>query len=522
MANRSSDPLAVIQRRLTMVGGFANGFGAADLLLFLLFLAPTTLPHGGLGKIAVRTIPVFVAYMAVSLPVGHYFVQRRPLNEIARWIREDRAATDVERDLVLRYPQNWALLSFIPWLIAGLLFSTLNASAGTTVAAGIAATIVLGGASSCALQYLLVEWIMRPITARALAQNVPSRSTGPGVTLRLAMAWTLATGVPVLGIAAFGTLYLTGSPFDKTRFVGGTVFLAFVALSVGLFAMVLAARAVSGPLTSIRRALEQVEAGDFSARVAVDDGSEVGLLESGFNRMAAGLAEREMLRNAFGAFVDPGLTERVLREGTDLAGEEVDLSLLFMDIRGFTSYAEHADARHVFKRLNELYAVVVPIVLHHGGHANKFIGDGLLAVFGAPDRLDDHADRAVAAGREIVHAINRGYNGELKVGIGINSGRVVVGTIGGGGRVEFTVIGDPVNTASRVEEATRTTGDDVLITEETIRRLTDADGWVERPSVTLRGKTDVVRLYAPANGSVAPPTRVTVGVRGSRRRNRRT
>ena len=189
---------------------------------------------------------------------------------------------------------------------------------------------------------------------------------------------------------------------------------------------------------------------------------ETGELAASFNAMVAGLGERERLREAFGAFVDPALTERVLAEGTDLRGEEVEVSVLFLDVRGFTTFAERAAAHEVVAALNELYEAVVPVILRHGGHANKFIGDGLLAVFGAPERHADHAARAVAAAREIAAARPPRLGGELRVGVGVNSGRVVVGTIGGGGRRDFTVIGDPVNTAARVEAATRVTGDDVL------------------------------------------------------------
>src|SRR5204862_4082553 len=128
---------------------------------------------------------------------------------------------------------------------------------------------------------------------------------------------------------------------------------------------------------------------------------------------------------------------------------------------------ERAEAREVVARLNDLYGEVVPVILRHGGHANKFIGDGLLAVFGAPNRLTDHADRAVAAGIDIARLVRERYRGELRVGIGVNTGTVVVGTIGGGGRLDFTVIGDTVNTAARVESATRQTDDDLLITDTT-------------------------------------------------------
>jgi class 3 adenylate cyclase len=172
--------------------------------------------------------------------------------------------------------------------------------------------------------------------------------------------------------------------------------------------------------------------------------------------------------------------------------------VLFTDVRGFTAFAETADAREVVARLNELYGRIVPIVLRHGGHANKFIGDGLLAVFGAPDRLPDHARRAVAAGLDIVDAVRDSF---LPIGIGINTGQVVAGTIGGGGRVDFTVIGDAVNTAARIEGATRETGDTLLITHSTRVLLDDGNEWVERAPVLLKGKAKHVRIYAPAGRS---------------------
>jgi class 3 adenylate cyclase len=187
----------------------------------------------------------------------------------------------------------------------------------------------------------------------------------------------------------------------------------------------------------------------------------------------------------------------VLSEGTDLAGEEVEVSILFTDVRGFTAYSERAGAREVVATLNDLYGSIVPVIRKHGGHANKFIGDGLLAVFGAPERHDDHARRAAAAALEIAELV-REREDRLAVGVGVNTGTVMAGTIGGGGRLDFTVIGDTVNTAARVESATRQTGDDVLITEATLSALEDgAHAWEERSGVALKGKRDTVRLFAP-------------------------
>jgi adenylate cyclase len=139
----------------------------------------------------------------------------------------------------------------------------------------------------------------------------------------------------------------------------------------------------------------------------------------------------------------------------------------------------------------------VPIVLDEGGQANKFIGDGLLAVFGAPVKLDSHADRAVSAALRIAGRARQAD--DLEVGVGVNSGRALVGTIGGGGRLDFTVIGDAVNTAARVESQTRQTGDDVLITAATRALLREDHGeWTERGEVALKGKSAGVRLLAPA------------------------
>jgi class 3 adenylate cyclase len=273
-----------------------------------------------------------------------------------------------------------------------------------------------------------------------------------------------------------------------------------VAAAVSVWLSLVLADAVSGPVVDLRDATRRVAAGDLTVRVPVVSTDETGQLASSFNAMVAGLDERERLRDALGVLVDPALAERVLAEGTDLQGEEVVASILFVDVRGFTAFAEVAAPHEVVTALNELYELIVPVVLRHGGHANRFLGDGLLAVFGAPERQADHAARAVAAATEIAQLVGARPGSALRVGMGIHSGPLVAGTVGGGGRRDFTVIGDTVNTAARVEGATRVTGDDLLITQATLEGLEPSHrgAYEEREPAHLKGKRTAVRLFAPS------------------------
>jgi adenylate cyclase len=176
-------------------------------------------------------------------------------------------------------------------------------------------------------------------------------------------------------------------------------------------------------------------------------------------------------------------------------GEAAMVTVLFVDIRGFTRFADRATAREAVALLNEFFGVVVPVVEAHGGIAHQFQGDGLLAVFGALEPLPDHADRAVAAAGAIVAAVAAHFGERCRTSVGVNSGLVIVGTIGGGSRFELGIIGDPVNVASRVEKATRETGDSVLVTEAT-RCLMEGDGLVPRGALALKGKPAPVAVYA--------------------------
>ena len=438
----------------------------------------------------------------LATPVAWLKGQRDPETTVEAW----RALVNLPWAYTRRIAKPTILFTVFTWCVyAAWELELPFYSVGLFMAGGLV-TLAYG----LTLRYLGMEQALRPVTAE-VSRHLPDGADLPGAGVPL--RWKLLAGLPIINIVT--GVVVSGLSTDGTatlKELGVDVVVAvIVAFTVSLGLTLLLSRSILGPLRELRDATARVGAGDFGARVSILSTDEMGALARAFNDTVAGLQEREKLREAFGAFVDPEVAERVMREGTVLEGDEVEVSVLFLDIRDFTAFAEQASAREVVTRLNGFYEEVVPVLLRHGGHANKFVGDGLLAVFGAPERQPDHADRAVAAALEIGGLVEERYGEDLRIGIGVNSGPVVAGTIGGGGRVEFTVIGDPVNTASRVEKATRETGDAVLITEQTRCLLTHDDFQLqERDPVPLKGKSEEVRLWAPAvpapGAAVALPT----------------
>lgn len=440
-----------------------------------------------------------------------YRVVSKMLRPADSWLRGNRSPAAAA--------QAWRTLAALPsrmtrkWRFVPLFSSVIPFSAFTTIDLGLPwhsfLFMVAGGLVAVIyglfLRFLAHELALRPVI-EAISHDLPDDfelgEAGISLRTRLLLALpmlNIIAGVVVAGLSTTGTASLSDLGIDVAVAV-------IVAFTVSLELTVLLARSIVDPVAQLQRMADRIRAGDLSARVPVASTDETGRLAQSFNEAVAGLAERERLREAFGVYVDPDVAERVLAEGVALEGEEVDVSVLFLDVRGFTALAERAGAREVVGRLNALFEEVVPCVTAHGGHANKFVGDGLLAVFGAPDRLPDHADRALHAAVAITEHVRACFPGELDIGIGANSGQVIAGSVGGGSRYEFTVIGDPVNTAARVEEATRVTGDAILVTGALRDRLRDEHDveWDERVNVALKGKAEPVTLYAPRRRHLAP------------------
>jgi class 3 adenylate cyclase len=341
---------------------------------------------------------------------------------------------------------------------------------------------------------------MPVIVADASLATAAAGRTPPPLEARLQMRakLSIAIGSPILFVA----VYTAGFAQDPGSDISGLVRLlavtSLVALGFTLVVLPFTLALLMEPINDLARATESIARGDLDTRAAVSSGDEFGELATRFNEMVSGLQQRQMLHDAFGSYVDPALAQRVIESGSSMFdGEDLVVTVLFLDVRDFTAYSETVEPSDAVLLLNRLFDIVIPTLHRHGGHANHYLGDGLLAVFGSPNPLPQHADAAVAAAVDIQHRVWAEFGRSLRLGIGINTGSVIAGTVGGGGRLEFTVIGDPVNVASRVEQLTKDTGDAILLTEATRLALsTPRPRCTRRGEFDLRGKSAKVTVHA--------------------------
>ncbi|MGZ4270397.1 MAG: adenylate/guanylate cyclase domain-containing protein, partial [Solirubrobacteraceae bacterium] len=441
---------------------------------------------------------VFAAFMAVVLPAGIALDVRRAA-PVRAWLRAGRPPSDAEQDLALRLPGRLVAVHAALWALGAVVFAALNLHFSGRLALVVGITVVIGGAVVSAIGYILAQRILRPVAERALADGVPEQPPLHGVTARVLLAWGLSTALPVLGLVIVGASQVFGiASASGDRLAVTTLALGGLALLVGLGAMTLTARSLADPILGVRRALERVRDGEQGVEVAVYDGSEVGLLQAGFNQMVAGLDERERLRDLLGRQVGEDVARRALEEGLALGGEVREVAVLFVDMIGSTRLAADCPPERVVELLNELFAVVVEVCGGHGGAVNKFEGDAALVVFGAPLEHRDAAGGALAAARELRERLRCDLDG-IDVGIGVSAGEAVAGNVGAAERYEYTVIGDPVNEAARLTELAKSRDGRLLASAAALERASDEERrhWRSDGEAELRGRPEPTRLAVP-------------------------
>jgi adenylate cyclase len=483
-------------RTMRLVGTVSNVVGAVVVFALLAGLAT----DDGLASTRGGELVTLFTVAIIGGTIGADTFLTWFATPAVRALREGQPLVGRARTRLFAIPWACAGVSSITWVLSGIAFSIhsmvrLRNDFGEAAALGL--VIALGGLTTGSILYLVLERRLRPMFALAFAHQEPERVQGIAVLPRLVLGWMLGSGIPLV-IAA---IIVLDPEADAGQIQRQTIPWLILGATVGIVVTTRMARSLAEPLTSLREAVTQVRNGRLDTRTAVDDATELGLLQAGFNEMMAGLEERQVLRDLFGRHVGQEVARRALADGVALGGEQVEATVLFVDVVGSTRLAMQLDPAAVVQMLNDFFDVVVRTVEEAQGWVNKFEGDAALCVFGPPEGHADHADRALGAARAMRAALDklRFVHPSLDAGIGVSSGLVVAGNIGAAHRYEYTVIGDPVNEAARLAEVAKLKRARVVASGETTRRAANGEvtSWRRDGHEKLRGRADATALWVP-------------------------
>ncbi|MEQ0561554.1 adenylate/guanylate cyclase domain-containing protein [Amycolatopsis sp. NEAU-NG30] len=467
------------------VGSSVAGSGVVALLLLLQGLPKDV---GDRGWMLGLTAAGIVAAALLTGTLWTAWLQRRT----AIWFVFGRPPSESEARRALRLPVDMAVVSGTLWLIGTVVLAVLAGVLGSAEdAVGMATVIGLGGLTTVGLTYLAAEWVARPVMTIALDVLPPRGSLPVTVLTRLVVTWALASGVPFVGVL----LLATPPDLGTGNHTASLVMLSVTGLAVGAIGTALLARAVAAPLHRLRVALDEIARGNTDVAVDVDDSSEIGLLQTSVNQLAAGLREQARMRDLFGRHVGADVARHALEYGASLSGDVREVTALFVDVVDSTALAYRTPPEELVGKLNRLFAAVVSAVNARGGLVNKFQGDAALCIFGAPTRLSDAPTAALAAARAIRDAVRDA--GELDLGIGVSSGPVFAGQLGTSSRLEYTVIGDAVNEAARLTELAKSVPARVLASDAVVSAAlpSEAAHWEKHGELELRGRAEATPTW---------------------------
>lgn len=446
----------------------------------------------------VRRNAVLLALLLPAIALYGVVGTRWAMGNAVTWLAERRRPFPDEQRSLLALPRRAFILHSIAWGVAALVFGGYNAAYDVWLGVVVATTIILSGLVAASVAYLVVERLLRPVIRNALRRGVPERLRVRSVAARTLFAWNLGTGVPLLGLAIVGLNTLVDSVLVSVQQLAITMFvLGLMTLVIGGATTYLAARATSDPVRSLRTSFAAVSHGDFGQTVAVDDATEIGLLQASYNTMVTGLRERERLRDLFGRHVGGEVARTALEGEVHLGGEARRVAVLFVDIIGVGEIAHDRAPDDVVHLLNRFLEIVVEVVHEHEGWINKFEDDGVLAIWGAPTGVEGMEAKALRAARVMARRL-RAEIDDLDAGIGVSAGMAVAGNVGAAQRYEYTVIGDPVNEAARLTDLAKHRHGRVAANAELLALAGDeAEHWRERKAVELRGRGASTRLATP-------------------------
>ena len=458
--------------------------------LFLL-LAPTPDPPYSRLDMIVATAAVAAAATALFVPIA-VWQSRRMFRGATRWIVEERDPTESERRAVFSLAWRQASIPPVYWAVGLVTLALLSLRFYDF--GYITVRFLFGGAVGCLgawmLSLLLVERALGPLYGVTMTASTQRAS-------RFGMLWRVlaCVGVGVAGPAAALTLAPQRAGLSAVQWA-----ITGLGVAVSLALLTTTVRGFTRPLGEVEDAIRKVESGDLDVEVPVDDGGEIGELQLAVSHMVAGLRERERLSELFGHHVGAEVARHALEHEEALGGEVRSASALFVDIIGSSAMAQDRAPQDLVNTLNRFFEAVGKTIGAYGGMINKFHGDGALCVFGAPDHQDDHARRALCAARLLRQAILEiaADDPAFDAGIGLSSGFVVAGNVGAHDRYEYTVLGDPVNEAARLCDASKGRPGRVLASAAALEAADDeAASWTHAGTVQLRGQNRETAVYEP-------------------------
>ena len=470
------------------------GIGISLIIVTLLFPNPSVFTPD-VGGITFIVAPV---YMASALIVGVFWATTRVIDNV-RWAIEERQPTVADQRNTFAAPFRLTLVLLILWGLGTALLTTLYGLEDTSYIPKFLLGISFPGIVVSVSCHLLTEFALRPVAAEALEAGPPPARLAPGIMGRTMVVWALSSGVPILGIVLAAVFAVTLNHLTPTEFAYAVIGLGSFALVFGFLLMWILSWLTATPIRVVRAALDRVTQGHLDTNLVVFDGTELGQLQRGFNSMVHGLRERERVRDLFGRHVGREVAALAEQEKPVLGGEERHAAVIFVDVIGSTQLVTTRPAVEVVDLLNRFFAVIVDEIDAHRGLVNKFEGDAILAVFGAPVSLDHAEDEALAAARGIARRL-RSEVPELDAGIGVAAGQVVAGNVGAKQRFEYTVIGEPVNEAARLCEFSKQVPGHLVASSDTYRNASETERahWSLGETVTLRGMSEPTRLAVPA------------------------
>ncbi|MBN1829004.1 MAG: HAMP domain-containing protein [Deltaproteobacteria bacterium] len=273
----------------------------------------------------------------------------------------------------------------------------------------------------------------------------------------------------------------------------------FIIVALGIIAAVLFGITFSRPIGKLVSATKEIARGNYDFKVEEKRRDELGTLGRAFNYMSDELKMKSLLQETFGRYVSPTILKMILAdpEKSWLKGMRTEATILFTDIRGFTAFSEKTEPEKIVEDLNEYFAIATQCILDHGGYVDKFIGDAVLGVFGAPAPMKDHAHRSIQAcismQQQFLQAATNGNPLLSRIGIGVNAGIIVAGNLGSQVKMEYSVIGDPVNLASRLNSLAG--GGEIIISKSVYDAVKDSVSVETLPLQRVKGKSEEIQVF---------------------------